>query len=409
MSRRMAYRTYVIAGLRNKPGRNLATIFCFAFIALNIFSGQFLTAGAAGSVDQGISRMGADLLVVPAPYLVFLRGAGQDNTVAIVTIEPSPYRMPSTVMETIGNVSGVMRMSPQLYVATLDIPYLSPVPVDIMGFDPETDLTIRPWLRNPREGGLRPGEVIVGHDITGEVLSTFTVSGHTYTLAGRLDPTQSAADHTLFMGLDDAYRLAATGGIPGSRIAPGEVNAVLVRVAPGEDPDAVAARIRRLYPPTSVAVITRHFSLDPAATEIRGLPDLLNGVAAVVVIAAFPLIALITAMVTHERQREIGLLRSMGAKQQVIILLVMAESLSLALIGGVAGVASGLAAFTFLGGSGFLTSTLQVSFSMPGPADTGLIAGMALLIVITIGGLSSLYPAYRSSRMNPYEAIRSGE
>ena len=73
MKEKMAYRAYVIASLRNKPWRNLATAFCFAFIAANILSGQYLIAGAAGSVEQGISRMGADILVVPARYLVFLR------------------------------------------------------------------------------------------------------------------------------------------------------------------------------------------------------------------------------------------------------------------------------------------------------------------------------------------------
>ena len=58
--------------------------------------------------------------------------------------------------------------------------------------------------------------------------------------------------------------------------------------------------------------------------------------------SALPLIALIAAMVTHERQREIGLLMSMGAKRNVVFFLVMAESLVLAAIGGIAGVVAGL-------------------------------------------------------------------
>jgi hypothetical protein len=38
-------------------------------------------------------------------------------------------------------------------------------------------------------------------------------------------------------------------------------------------------------------------------------------ISGVVVLASFPLIALIAAMVAHERQREIGLLMAMGAKR----------------------------------------------------------------------------------------------
>ena len=149
MRQKMDYVTFIVAGLRNKPGRNLATLFCFAFIAANIFSGQFLIAGAAGGLDRGVTRMGADHLVVPSQYMVFLRGQGPDNTIAIILAEPFNYRIKADIMEKIGKVMGVSAMSPQLYVSTLDLPELSPAPVDIYGIDPETDFTIRPWLQKP--------------------------------------------------------------------------------------------------------------------------------------------------------------------------------------------------------------------------------------------------------------------
>ncbi len=69
----MNYLKYITASIRNKPGRNVAVAFCFAVIAVNIFSGQYLMAGTAGSIDQGISRMGADNVVVPLEYLVIFK------------------------------------------------------------------------------------------------------------------------------------------------------------------------------------------------------------------------------------------------------------------------------------------------------------------------------------------------
>jgi hypothetical protein len=45
MKEKMSYLVFILAGIRNKTGRNLATVFCFAFIAVNIFSGQLLMAG----------------------------------------------------------------------------------------------------------------------------------------------------------------------------------------------------------------------------------------------------------------------------------------------------------------------------------------------------------------------------
>jgi putative ABC transport system permease protein len=414
MKQKMDYLTFIIAGIRNKPGRNLATVFCFAFIAANIFSAQFLFAGTVMNVDQGISRMGADHLVVASQYTAHLRGSenAPENTIAIVKVEPSLFRFKANIMEKIGKVPGVSNLSPQLYVATLDLPSLSPAPVDIFGIDPATDFTIQPWLRTPMKNPPGPGEVIVGSEISGEVSTLITVPGHTYTIVGRLDPTQSTVDHTVFLRLDDAYTLAAAEGIiPPSapRISPGDVNAVLVQVKHGADTDMVKSRIQQPFSYSYVKVIQRHFALDPVSQEVQGLSSLLNMISAVVVIAAVPLIALIAAMVAHERQREIGLLKSMGAKRNVIFFLVIAESLVLAVIGGTVGVGASLVGFFLLNTKGFFNSAFQVSLRMPANAEIGFMAVMALSVVIAIGSIASLYPAYRCSMMNPYDAIRSEE
>jgi putative ABC transport system permease protein len=413
MRQKMDYVTFIVAGIRNKPGRNLATLFCFAFIAANIFSGQFLIAGAAGGIDRGVTRMGADHLVVPSQYTVFLRGAGPDNTIAIVMAEQSNYRMKATIMEKIGNVPGVSAMSPQLYVSTLNLPELSPAPVDIYGIDPETDFTIRPWLQKPLDNPLKPGEVIVGHEVAGYVSTRISAGGQAFTIAGRLDPTQSMIDRTIFLRLDDAYTLAATKGIVSDsdpRIVPGDVNAVLIRDSPGEDLDIVGARIKRIFSSSPeykyISVIGRHFTLNPVAEDIQAIPALLSLISAFVVIIALPLIALIAAMVAHERQREIGLLKSMGAKRNVIFFLVIAESLVLAAIGGIAGVGVSIFALFLMNARGVLNSALQVSFRMPAMMEIGSMAGLALLVVIVIGSVASLWPAYQSSMMNPYDAIR---
>ena len=83
MNRRMDYLTFIVASIRHKPGRNLATIFCFAFIAVNVFSVQYLISGASGSFDQGVLRMGANLMVVPSQYQWLFRGSGPQNTGAL--------------------------------------------------------------------------------------------------------------------------------------------------------------------------------------------------------------------------------------------------------------------------------------------------------------------------------------
>jgi putative ABC transport system permease protein len=409
MNQRMNYLVYIMANLRNKPGRNLATVFCFFFIAANIFCGQILFAGATGSVGQGISRMGADIIVIPPAYMPYLQGVGPNNTVAIVRSEATMYRFNLGAMEKIRVVEGIHAMSPQLFVSTMNMPKLSSKPVDIFGIDPQTDFTIQPWLHKPLIHPLAPGEIILGHDLAGTVSSKISISGQVYTIVGKLDPTESRIDHTIFLRMDDAYILATAKNIvlaSDPQISNGDVNAILIRVAPGEDPDKIVDNIKRIFPYYYLTAFARHFSLDPVAQEIKGLPYLLNLISVVIIVAAFPLIGLIAAMAAHEREREIGLLRTMGAKRKTIIFLVMSESLLLAAIGGFIGVGISLVAIILLSATGTLDTILQVSTLFPAPFEIGLMAGVALLCVIAIGSLASLYPAYRSGIMNPYDAIR---
>jgi len=407
MNQKMDYFTFIAASLRNKPGRNLAAIFCFAFIAANIFSAQYLIAGAVGSVDLGVSRMGADILVAAPQYSVFYKYVGPENTAALVKVEPSTLRINARSVDSTGSIEGVAKTSQQLYVTTMNLPELSSSPVDIFGIDPATDFTIQPWLNHPLNSPLGPGEVIIGNTIKGAISSQISVLGYPYIIAGRLDPTRTAVDTTIFLRMEDAYALAVADGIVPSfapRIIPGDINGVLVKVKPGADPAMVQARIKA--PNAALTVLGRHFTLDPVSKEIQGLPNLLIMITAVVVLAAFPLIALISAMVARERQREIGLLKSMGAKRNIILFLIMTESLVLATLGGIAGIGASIVIFSLLNIHRVLTSGVQASLYMPAPHEIAVMVGMALFIVMIIGSLASLWPAYQSSIMNPYDAIR---
>ena len=277
MNQKMKFTTLLYAGLRNKPGRNLATIFCFAFIAANIFSAQYLLAGTAMSVDQGITRMGADHLVVPAQYSNLFRGArsGVENTVAIIKVEPSTLRINADMVDKVSKIQGVKTVSPQVYVTTLNLSEFPSRPVDIFGIDPKSDFTIQPWLQHPLGHPLINGEILLGNDIPVKVGSNLSIGDHVYTVAGKLDPTQSSTDRTVFLRLDDAYALAGSDSIiPKSAqpLSPGLVNAVLVKVEPGADPDMVASRIQQPFAYSYITVVSRHFSLDPLSQDIQGLP-----------------------------------------------------------------------------------------------------------------------------------------
>jgi putative ABC transport system permease protein len=97
-----------------------------------------------------------------------------------------------------------------------------------------------------------------------------------------------------------------------------------------------------------------------------------------------------------ERTREIGLRKAVGAKRRHILIQFLIESVVLALIGGLLGVALGTAGAL---GISRLQSDLNAVVTLQSVAlATGFSAAVGLFF--------GIYPATRASRLNPIEALR---
>src|SRR5256712_2610975 len=103
----------------------------------------------------------------------------------------------------------------------------------------------------------------------------------------------------------------------------------------------------------------------------------------------------IMLMSVTERTREIGILKSLGASRRDIRRQFLAESMTLSLLGGVAGLVAG---------SGL---AVLVQAATPLPARVTLWSiGVALSLGIGVGVAFGVYPAHRASRLDPLEALR---
>lgn len=104
------------------------------------------------------------------------------------------------------------------------------------------------------------------------------------------------------------------------------------------------------------------------------------------------------------RAREIATLRALGFNALAVITSVLAESLALAALGGVAG---GLAAY--LAFNGYQTSTInfqtfsQVAFAF---RVTGTLLVMGLVAALVMGFFGGLLPAWRAARLPIVSALR---
>jgi putative ABC transport system permease protein len=97
-----------------------------------------------------------------------------------------------------------------------------------------------------------------------------------------------------------------------------------------------------------------------------------------------------------ERTREIGIRKALGAKRRTILLQFLIEAASICLIGGAIGLS-----FAW-------PMTLAAQRFLPATLSLDLVA-LAILVSLLTGVLSGFFPAWRAARMNPVDALRSGE
>ncbi|MDD1676229.1 MAG: ABC transporter permease [Methanomicrobiales archaeon] len=366
-----------------------------------LLSTSFLVGGAQNSVQVGMDRLGADILILPQDYVI----KGQS---VLLTGKPTTFAFQDSVLSRVKSIPGIAVASPQLYIGTLQNQGCCATDLQLIGIDPENDFTIQSWLESELGRPLGKDECIVGFGIIGPVGTILKFYGHEYTVAGRLDPSGMGMDASIFIRMEDAYTMSEESGwkaVSPVGIREGQISAVLVRVEPGADKEAVAQKIRETvpsaYPFTVSHVATKVNSQLSLATEV------LTAVTAAVTLVSIPFIALISTMVANERRRELALLRAMGATRLFIFSAVFSESLLLAALGGLAGIGiSGLLLSLF---EPLITGTLQVPFLWPSLWTIAGDAAVAIFLAVGIGGAASLYPAYRSSTMDPYEAIRRSE
>ncbi len=103
-------------------------------------------------------------------------------------------------------------------------------------------------------------------------------------------------------------------------------------------------------------------------------------------------------MSVMERRREIGVMKAIGATNNMVLQQIITESALISLLGGLGGILLGMLGAFMLSsiiGGGQITATVT-----PGLAATGL--GFALFLGI-VGGL---YPARKASTVDPVEALR---
>ena len=183
----------------------------------------------------------------------------------------------------------------------------------------------------------------------------------------------------------------------------GAMSVTIARVEPGasisETKDAINVAIG-LQEATGTPI-----SIQEVADEIQGTLSLIETVLASIAAVALIVggVGLMNTMYTAvlERTREIGILKSVGARDGQVMTLFLIDSGLMGLIGGVLGLLLGSLLSLF--GTRLLGPSLGVGSFTP-VIDAGLVGGV-LAFSFVLGALSGAWPAWRASRLNPVDAL----
>ena len=377
------------------PVRSLGLVILTAIASATLLSSVIFSKSLDAGFEQLSSRMGADLLIVP-------HGVETQNQSILLQGDLSHRSLPREVLEFTRQLPGVKEASPQFYFTTLSASCCDKK-VNIIGFDPKTDFTIKPWIRKTYKKDFVPGSVIVGNDINIEEGGVIKFFGKEFTVVGTLEPLGNKLDQAIFADIETIEILRKAAAEVGYNfISEGEPSAILANLEKGIDFEKISQTIHERF--DNLHVIPRKNMFDSIIATASSFKIAVWIIAGFFLFVVIAVVYIAFSVSTNERKREFATLLIIGATRKKLTNIVLGESLIASGSGAFAGTLFGTVAilsFRFL-----IQENLQIPFSLPN-ASTILSTIAGALFIPAIAGIGASYHiAKKTGNIDVYTALK---
>lgn len=380
--------------LRNLQRRKVRTILTITGVALSVavlFSLLAFQAGYEQELTKEVDSLGIHMLAVP-------KGCPYEAASLIMHGGVIPKYLNETDLDRVKNTEGVRLATPILLHQFI----VNGSPHILYGIIGSEMRSIRPYWKV--EGRFFEDNekrvMVVGKGLAdkeglkvGQMLP-FGPKKEPFEVLGILDTTGGQEDEFHFIPLGEVQRVFGKEN---------RLTTIAIQADTINNSGIVADKIEEI---PDMQVVTM--------TQITGTILNIVGSARTLLLSMILVILIITAvgisntlmMTVHERTKEFGMLKAIGARSVDIMELVIVETLVVTFLGGLAGVL-----LTLLGG-GFIESFIRAN--VPYAPSGSLIAAdpvMAIVCIslsVALGLVCSIYPAIRSAKQSPMEAMRDG-
>ena len=308
-----------IAGSAFRSG---AVFLCAALVASVTLAATMVVGGAQSSLRHSLTRMGADIIVVPWGTW----RADEMQGARLMNMTDDEW-MPRAYAERVAAVRGVAAVSTQRHLFTVSSPSSCSSPeVFVVAFDPATDFAVQPWRQQRPGGSLAADEALVGACMADlPIGAALDLRGYAMRVADILQPTGSDLDQAIFVSTEAGQAIAEWSRANGVAlgIVPDSVSAALIQVTMGSDPHDVAVRILEQVPSVLPIESTNLFQTERA--QMVGLLRSVLALLAVIWVLSTVFVGLVFAIAANERRQEIGVLRALGCPRHLVMRLLLTE------------------------------------------------------------------------------------
>ena len=400
----MSMRQLPVQNLLRRPGRTMALAALTALLAFSVFGGSIVVMSLRHGLNSLESRLGADIIVVPSSAqskVSFQNMLLQGTTGA--------FYMDADNLTRVREVEGVEIAAPQVFLASLKADCCS-VKIQVIGFDPETDFFVRPWIGQSYSQELGELDVVVGCKVEANVGENIRIYDERCKVVGKLAPTGTGLDTAVYCGMDTMkilLKAAEAKGVSHKVTSDPDddvISAIYVKVKDGYNIGEVNSKIQGHTRKCS-AVRTKSMLTD-VSDSLAGISKTVTVLIAAIWALALVILLIAFAMIAGERKREFAVLRLLGSSRAMLIGLVLKESALCSLAGGVLGVLlASLIVFPF---TTLIETKLGLPYLRPGISSVTLLGLTSLAATVMIGAAASAWTSFRLSRIDPGTVLREG-
>lgn len=366
-------------------------VMCLSF---TIFAGAFVIISLQNGLSSYQDRLGADIVVVPKSAT----GHGTVDDILLQGITGN-YYISSKDLEKVEDVQGISAVTRQFFLTSAKASCCS-TRVQIIGFDPETDFAIQPWIKDSYSGTVSDGDVVVGSNINVPNDRKVTFYGQEYNVVAQLDVTGTGLDSAVYTNMNtmkqmakNASNLLETNPFKGVDVDDA-ASAVLIKVADGVAISDVADDIN--IHTTKVQATSARNMVSEISSGLGSVSKIIGFLVAAIWILAIVVLIVVFAMISNERKKEFAVFRTMGASRKMLFQIMSTEGIIISVAGALLGLV--VAVLTVIPLSGTIKEQLGLPFLAP-PANTTMLLGIGTVILSVLAGvLTALISARRITK-----------